>query len=689
MPPPTQPTLTTLATFDGNDGEVPGSLVEEVEDNAVELLGTVKSVGTQGGGGVFELLGNGITFSPTPLPLVPFFGGIYPSALVIDASGNLLGTTGGTNGYGTVFEIKGNNGVYNPSATTLASFNGTNGASPGSELAIDSAGNLFGTTSGSIGSGDADGTVFEIAKTSGGYSNQLTPLIHFNGIDGQLPAGALAIDSSGDIFGTTTYGGTNVTGSSLGLGDGTAFELVPNNGTYTLHPLFSFNGSGDGAQPEGGLVIDPHTGNLFGTTSSGGTFGDGTVFEIAKTATGYSNAPTTLVTFNGTDGQNPEGSPLTDGKDPQGSLLIDNKGNLFGTTEYGGTGGGYGTAFEIANTGPTSNPTYASTPTWVFSFNNTDGANPSAGLIADGAGNLFGTTSVGGPLGDGTVFELTNTGFMPCFRRGTRIATPRGERAVEALAVGDLVVTASGAARPIVWLGHRRVDCRRHPNPLAVWPVRVAAGAFGPGLPGRDLFLSPDHALFLDGVLIPVRCLLDPARIVQQPADSVVYWHVELARHDVILAEGLPCESFLDTGNRSAFGNAGAAVQLHPDFSQRSWDGDACAPLVLAGPRLERARARLRAVAYSSSQVRSTITGVRVRAARCSGVQASQSSSLASTPRVAPARSSASASATENHRKSSSSPEPASVPETAAASTVKNRASNRLGEAGGVTARHR
>ncbi len=657
MPPPTQPTPTTLATFDGTDGEVPGSLVE---DNAGNLIGTTSQGGVYGDGTVFELFVNGSgNFYNTPFTLFNFSdgNGATPSGLGIDASNNLIGTTqgGGPNGNGTVFEISGTSGIQ----TIQVNFNSSTGLAPFGGVLVDGSKDLFGTTDGGGTSGD--GTVFEIASSNGAYGSSVTRIASFNVADGEYPQAGLVADSAGDLFGTTTQGGL--------YGDGTVFELK--SGTQTPTALVNFAGTANGALPEAGLVADK-AGDLFGTTYKGGTFGYGTVFELKYTGSGYNFI--TLLNFDQIDGQN-----------PKGNLLLDNKGNLFGTTVNGGANGD-GTAFELADTGGT----YATTPAWVFSFTNANGAYPTAGLIADGAGNLFGTTSSGGgPLGDGTVFELTNTGFMPCFRRGTRIATPRGERAVEALAVGDLVVTASGAARPIVWLGHRRVDCRRHPNPLAVWPVRVAAGAFGPGLPGRDLFLSPDHALFLDGVLIPVRCLLDPARIVQQPADSVVYWHVELARHDVILAEGLPCESFLDTGNRSAFGNAGAAVQLHPDFSQRSWDGDACAPLVLAGPRLERARARLRAAAYSSSQVRSTMTGVRVRAARCSGVQASQSSSLASTPRVAPARSSASASATENHRKSSSSPDPASVPETAAASTVKNRASNRLGEAGGVTARHR
>jgi V8-like Glu-specific endopeptidase len=187
-----------------------------------------------------------------------------------------------------------------------------------------------------------------------------------------------------------------------------------------------------------------------------------------------------------------------------------------------------------------------------------------------------------------------------CFAAGTRIAAPEGERPVETLRVGDLVLLARGGVARVAWLGHRTVRCDRHPRPCDVWPVRIRRGAFGEGLPRRDLLLSPDHALFLDGVLIPVRHLVDGDAVARIAATSVAYWHVELARHDVLLAEGLPCESFLDTGNRASFANGGAAVRLHADFAQRQWDADACAPVLLAGGRLRALRDRLRGMRAAS-----------------------------------------------------------------------------------------
>ncbi len=144
---------------------------------------------------------------------------------------------------------------------------------------------------------------------------------------------------------------------------------------------------------------------------------------------------------------------------------------------------------------------------------------------------------------------------LACFVTGTRIATGEGALAVERLRVGMRVRTQFAGLAPVRWIGHREVDCRRHPNPSQVWPVRVRAGAFGEGRPGSDLWLSPDHAVFIGDVLIPIRYLVNGKTVAQEPRDTVGYWHLELDRHDVLLAEGLACESYLDTGNRSAFAN--------------------------------------------------------------------------------------------------------------------------------------
>jgi hypothetical protein len=167
---------------------------------------------------------------------------------------------------------------------------------------------------------------------------------------------------------------------------------------------------------------------------------------------------------------------------------------------------------------------------------------------------------------------------------------------VETLAAGDLVVTATGRHARVAWVGHRRVH--------RATPVRIEAGAFGPSQPIRDLVLSPDHAVFADSVLIPVRHLVNGSTIRHEPVDAVTYWHVELDRHDIMLAEGLPCESYLDTGNRAAFANGGAIAQLRPDFSEHVWDAGACAELVVTGPRLDAVRQRIKAHAAVEVAIR-------------------------------------------------------------------------------------
>ncbi len=181
-----------------------------------------------------------------------------------------------------------------------------------------------------------------------------------------------------------------------------------------------------------------------------------------------------------------------------------------------------------------------------------------------------------------------------CYAAGTRILTRQGEVAVEALREGDEVMTLLGQGfAAVTWLGHHRINLKTHPDPRAVQPVRILAGAFGPRRPARDLRVSPGHALYVDGVLIQAERLVNGATIRREAdCETVVYWHVELDRHDVILAEGMPAESYLDTGNRTAFVGGGDFVQLHPDFAPRHW-AETCAPMVHEGSALKAAKALL------------------------------------------------------------------------------------------------
>ncbi len=182
-----------------------------------------------------------------------------------------------------------------------------------------------------------------------------------------------------------------------------------------------------------------------------------------------------------------------------------------------------------------------------------------------------------------------------CFAAGTRIMTTAGYVPVEALRPGrHVAVTGAGAGvvtRPIVWIGYRRIDLMRHPDPDLVRPIRIAANAFADGQPKRDLLISPDHALAVAGLLIPARLLLNGATITRDVRlRSVQYFHVELDRHDILLADGLPAESYLDCGNRRVFENAPTPLVLHPDLSpdrqQERREHHCCAPFAADAERV-------------------------------------------------------------------------------------------------------
>lgn len=195
---------------------------------------------------------------------------------------------------------------------------------------------------------------------------------------------------------------------------------------------------------------------------------------------------------------------------------------------------------------------------------------------------------------------------IPCFAAGTRIRTERGEVAVEDLREGDRAWTMIGESyEPVQWIGHRHVDCRAHPKPEKVWPVVVSAGAFGPGLPARDVWLSPDHALFVNDVLIPAKLLVNGSTIRQVQVDEITYYHVELPWHEVLLAEGMPAESYLDVNDRASFANGGGVVALHPEFGaqrwETRWEAESCAPLHIVGPEVAAARAMVEQAAQQQA----------------------------------------------------------------------------------------
>ena len=203
---------------------------------------------------------------------------------------------------------------------------------------------------------------------------------------------------------------------------------------------------------------------------------------------------------------------------------------------------------------------------------------------------------------DGTVLNARDFEAIVCFAEGTLIATARGEVPVETLRAGDLVLTAHGGAplKPLRWVGHTTVNVARHPNPARVAPVVIRAGALAEGVPYRDLRVSPDHAIFLDGRLVPASLLVNGTTIVQETwCRTVTYWHAELETHGLLVSEGAVTESYFDDGNRHLFDNAGLTA-FAIDFAAHRPNGryaqGACAPVVAEGDAaLEQIRARLAA----------------------------------------------------------------------------------------------
>jgi len=282
-------------------------------------------------------------------------------------------STGGSSNYGVVFSMN-----PNGSETIIHNFTGGNdGAAPYGVLIIDKAGNLYGTTTAG-GSADA-GTVFEIS------GNTESVLYSFGGgANGADPVAGLVQDAAGNLYGTTSQGGTN--------GNGTVFELaIPQTkgGPWTQTVLYSFGTGTDGTVPVGGVSFDS-AGNLYGTTSEGGADGNGTVFQLVPGARWTENI---LHSFqNGNDGSV-----------PYAGLIADKSGNFYGAATQGGANGG-GTVFELTGSGSNWNfSVIYSVPGWGISgtFRN---------VVLDSSGNLYGTTHCDGSYNSGTVYELTPSG---------------------------------------------------------------------------------------------------------------------------------------------------------------------------------------------------------------------------------------------------------------------------------------
>ncbi len=387
----TAPGEKVLHSFnDGRDGALPNARL--ALDAAGNLYGTTTQGGAYNDGTVFKLTPKA-TGGWTEKVLHnfnlngrdganPFSGG-----LIFDASGNLYGTTyqGGVYNKGTVFELTPQtDGGWTEKVLHSFNPNGKDGTGPLGLLTLDGAGNLYGTAGGGAYS---DGTVFELTlQADGGWAEKVLHSFNPHGTDGLYPEAGVTIDAAGHLYGTTSNGGA--------YGYGTVFELTPRaGGSWTEKVIYNFNVSGmGGTNPYAGLIID-QSGNLYGSTADFGTQGAGTVFELMPQS-GGGWLEKVLHQFN------PDGR---DGIEPMASLVFDNAGNLYGTMVYGGTYG-EGTVFELTSQ---AGGGWAEKVVHNFNSNGKDGQNPIGGLILDTTNDLFGTTYRGGNFTFGTVFEIT------------------------------------------------------------------------------------------------------------------------------------------------------------------------------------------------------------------------------------------------------------------------------------------
>jgi hypothetical protein len=400
--------------------------------------------------------------------------------------------------------------------------------------------------------------------------------------------GSIGVGTSGDVVGFGSIG------SVLPIVDGGTIEA--NGGTLTLPQGSGISGTGTlQADASATLALQ-----AFGSYSQH-IVNNGTI-EAVNTGIGgtlkftgvYTGAGAFLIN-GGFDGPDQTVLELASGISGNvsydsnfGELLLDNP------STFSGTIASFGNSDSIVLAG-VANASTATLSGNVLTLTSSGAVVEQAVTLNTSSTDYSGATFNVIEAGGNTKAIVTVTGAVTCFTAGTRIMTSTGEVPVERLVAGDIVHTHFTGTAPVVWLGHRHVNCRRHNEPAKVWPILVSAHAFGPRMPVRDLLISPDHAVFVDGVLIPIKYLVNGKTITRKQMDEVTYYHVELAEHDVLLADGMPAESYLENGNRGAFDNAGGTIALHPDFGMRRWEAAGCAELVLTGAKLDAVMARVRA----------------------------------------------------------------------------------------------
>jgi autotransporter-associated beta strand protein len=504
------------------------------------------SSGGAGGGGGGGLGAGGDIFVGLGGHLTIEGGSLSGGSATGGAGGSAPGTGGHGAGYGAGVFIQGDQAItFAPGAGTTVTISDVIADEPGSDAvrATDGPGSVVIAGEGTVVLGGDNTYTGGTAVDRGTLS--ISSDANLGAVSGQLDleegstitfTGNMTLAHSVMVAGDPTFNvGAGLTVVATGLivdcsVPGTV-ELT-GGGTLVLDAANTYSG---GTTIDGGSTLEIATGGAAGTAGSPITFGSGhNTLQIDGALT---PSPAVLV-----------GGDVVSGFAP---------GDLFDLRGVAYTGGANaqltGGQLDISENGNT----------YLVNFANT----------AAYAGHTFDPVSDGH---GGTFIEEDNT---PCYCRGTLIRTVRGKRPVEDLEIGDLVVTLSGEPKPIKWIGRRSYDGRFIKGNREVLPVVIAAGALKRGVPARDLFVSPGHALWLDEVLVPALLLVNGLTITQaESVERVDYFHLEFEGHEIITAEGASAESYVESDNRRGFHNAEEFYALYPEDDRPSFAE--CAPRV-------------------------------------------------------------------------------------------------------------
>jgi hypothetical protein len=430
---------------------------------------------------------------------------------------------------------------------------------------------------------------------------------------GTYSAGAIKVTQT-DVAGNTSTNGTNAgaitidtsaaaPSVALASDTGSSGDGITSNGQVNVSGLES--GATWQYSTDGGTNWNAGTGTSF--TLAAGTYSAGAIKVTQTDVAGNTSTNGTNAGAITVDTSAPANPSITTVHDDQGiyqydvapgASTDDTTPVISGTAEAGAAVKVYDGATLVGTA------TADGSGNWT-AISSALGTGPHSftATATDAAGNVSGLSSS---------FGITVDPLAVCYLKGTRIATPKGEVAVEDLSIGDHVINTAGAARPIKWIG-RRSYVTRFVSPHSrrgVLPVRIASGALGESIPKRDLFISPEHALCLEGNLVPVRHLVNGMSIAYCDSfDTIEYYHIELPSHDVLLADGAPAESWLDCGNRNFFMNVVDYLALGHAEEAPSMP---CLPIVTEGALVARLRTDLAKRAFAAGYGTTTDPGIHL-----------------------------------------------------------------------------